>query len=123
MNNLEELRNLGIIIKRGGSNKTTCPKCSHNRKNKKDPCLSVDIENGLYHCHHCGWNGNVKFKKKKEYLIPSKINTNLNERIVSWFNNRGISESTLLHFKIGESIEYIPQLKVKRRVINYNFIT
>jgi twinkle protein len=121
MNNLEELRNLGIIIKSGGSNKTTCPKCSHNRKNKKDPCLSVDIENGLYHCHHCGWNGNVKFKKKKEYIIPTKINTNLNERIVSWFYNRGISESTLLHFKIGESIEYIPQLKVKRRVINFNY--
>ena len=121
MNNLEELRNLGIIIKSGGSNKTTCPKCSHNRKNKKDPCLSVDIENGLYHCHHCGWNGNVKFKKKKEYILPEKINTNLNERIITWFNNRGISESTLLHFKIGESIEYIPQLKVKRRVINFNY--
>ena len=121
MNNLEELRNLGIIIKSKGSNKTTCPKCSHNRKNKKDPCLSVDIKNGLYHCHHCGWNGNVKFKKKKEYIIPKKINTNLNERIVSWFYNRGISESTLLHFKIGESIEYIPQLKVKRRVINFNY--
>jgi twinkle protein len=121
MNNLEELRNLGIIIKSGGSNKTTCPKCSHNRKNKKDPCLSVDIENGLYHCHHCGWNGNIKFKKKKEYIIPTKINTNLNERIVSWFYNRGISESTLMHFKIGESIEYIPQLKVKRRVINFNY--
>lgn len=120
MNYIEELKNLGINIKRS-SNKTTCPKCSHTRKNKKDPCLSVDIENGLYHCHHCGWNGNVKFKKKKEFVIPEKINTNLNARIISWFKNRGISESTLLHFKIGESIEYIPQLKVKRRVINFNY--
>ena len=51
MNYIEELKNLGINIKRS-SNKTTCPKCSHTRKNKKDPCLSVDIENGLYHCHH-----------------------------------------------------------------------
>ena len=120
MNYIEELKNLGINIKRS-SNKTTCPKCSHTRKNKKDPCLSVDIENGLYHCHHCGWNGNVKFKKKKEFIIPEKINTNLNSRIISWFKNRGISEATLLHFKIGESIEYIPQLKVKRRVINFNY--
>ena len=122
MTNLEKLRDLGINIKRNsGGEKTTCPKCSHTRKNKKDPCLSVDIDNGLYHCHHCGWNGNIIFKKKIEYVLPPKINTNLNDRIITWFRNRGISEPTLVHFKIGESVEYIPQLQSKRRVINFNY--
>ena len=122
MNHLQELKDIGINIrKQSGSTKTICPKCSHTRKNKKDPCLAVDIDQGLYHCHHCGWNGNVKFKKKKEYTIPLKINTNLNERIITWFCNRGITEPTLAHFKIGETLEYIPQLNLKRRCINFNY--
>ncbi len=63
----EKLQDLGIELKRSsGYVKTTCPKCSHQRKKKSDQCLAVDIDQGLYNCHHCGWSGNVKFEKKKE---------------------------------------------------------
>ena len=37
--------------------KTVCPKCSHARKHKDDPCLSVRIDDsgvGL-RCHNCGY--------------------------------------------------------------------
>lgn len=119
MNYLKELENLGIKARRSG--KTLCPKCSHNRKNKKDLCLSVNLEDGLYNCHNCGWNGNVKFKPKVEYILPPKININLTERIISWFNKRGITEPTLAHYKIGESLEFMPQVQAKRRVINFNY--
>ena len=120
MNYVSELQDLGINIK-GKATKTLCPKCSHTRRNKKDLCLSVDIDEGLYNCHHCGWQGNVKFKKKVEYVLPPKINVNLNERVISWFKNRGITEATLAHYKIGESVEFIPQAQSKRRCINFNY--
>ena len=53
---------LGIEIKSNVNNqKLRCPKCSETRKNKQDRCLSINLEQGLYNCHHCGWGGNVKF--------------------------------------------------------------
>ncbi len=122
MNHITEFQNLGIILKRQHGNvKTKCPKCSHTRKNKRDLCLSVNIDNGLYNCHNCGWNGNVKFKKKKEFNIPEKINLNITDRIIKWFKKRAISESTISHYKIGESFEYIPQVQAKRKCINFNY--
>ena len=122
MNHRQELLELGIPITRGsGQQKTKCPKCSHNRKKKSDDCLSVNIDEGLYNCHHCGWGGNVKFKKKVEFVLPPKTNINLNEKVVKWFRSRGITEPTLSHWKIGESLEYMPQVKAKRRCINFNY--
>jgi twinkle protein len=122
MNHITEFQNLGIILKRQHGNvKTKCPKCSHTRKNKRDLCLSVNIDDGLYNCHNCGWNGNVKFKKKKEFIIPEKINLNITDRVRKWFKKRAISESTISHYKIGESFEYIPQVQAKRKCINFNY--
>lgn len=54
----EILRELKIDWK-GNPNrnfKTTCPQCSHNRKHKDDPCLSVRVDDsgvGI-RCHNCG---------------------------------------------------------------------
>ncbi len=118
----EKLEELGILLKRSsGYVKTKCPKCSHNRKNKSDNCLSVDIDKGVYNCHHCGWSGNVKFEKKKEYIKPPKIAAEVNDRVIEWFSSRGISEPTVSHWKIGESLEYMPQVQKKRRCINFNY--
>jgi twinkle protein len=118
----EKLEELGILLKRSsGYVKTKCPKCSHNRKNKSDNCLSVDIDKGVYNCHHCGWSGNVKFEKKKEYIKPPKIAAEVNDRVIEWFSSRGISEPTVSYWKIGESLEYMPQVQKKRRCINFNY--
>ena len=74
---IERLKQIGIHTnKTTGNIKTKCPKCSHNRRNKTDLCLSVNLDEGLYNCHHCGWNGNVKFKPKVEYTLPPKANVN-----------------------------------------------
>jgi len=122
MSYLTELQGLGIQVKRtSGEVKTLCPKCSHTRKNKSDFCLSVNIDQGIYNCHNCGWAGNVKFKQKVEYVKPPKVNAELNSRIIDWFGKRGITEPTLVHYKIGESVEYIPQVQKKRRTINFNY--
>jgi len=122
MNHYNDLIDLGIQLKKSyGSIKTTCPKCSHNRRNKKDQCLSVNIDDGLYNCHNCGWSGNVKFKPKKKFITPLKVNCDLTERVKKWFEKRSITEPTLNHWKIGESLEYMPQVQAKRRCINFNY--
>ena len=117
-----EFLNIGIIP-RGNAieQKVICPKCSHTRKNKKDPCLSLNLEKGVYNCHNCGWSGNVKFKEKKEFVKPPEAKIELSDRTISWFNKRGISEATLSHWKVGESIEYFPQVQKKRKAINFNY--
>ena len=123
MSYYNELSNLGITIKkRNGQFKTICPKCSNDRRNKKERCLSVDVDKGLYNCHHCGWSGSAsKFSTRIDYALPHRESTGINERVLKWFDARGISESTLLHWKIGESLEYMPQVNKKRRVINFNY--
>ena len=104
-----------------GKIKTQCPKCSQTRKNKRDKCLSVDLDQGLFNCHNCGWAGTTKFEKKKEFIRPQTIKVNLTDRVVNWFATRGITEPTLIHWKIGESLEYIPQVGKKRRAVNFNY--
>ena len=56
----DKLRELNIQYNRGhGSYRTTCPECSHTRRNKTQPCLSVTIDEAgaVWNCHHCSYNG------------------------------------------------------------------
>ena len=49
---------VGIYLRNtSGQEKTKCPECSPNRRKKADPCLSVNIDEGIWNCHHCGWKG------------------------------------------------------------------
>jgi|TARA_B100000315_G_scaffold148555_1_gene137410 hypothetical protein len=51
---------LGIPARCGsGEEKTLCPRCSHQRKKSAEPCLAVNHDEGIYYCHHCGWNGSL----------------------------------------------------------------
>lgn len=119
---INDFINIGIIPK-GNSieQKLLCPKCSHTRKNKKDPCLSINLDKGVYNCHNCGWSGNVKFKPKKDFIKPVKAKTTLSEKTLNYFNTRKISQATLAHWKVGESIEFFPQIQKKRKAINFNY--
>ena len=113
--------NIDVGNKSTGKIKTQCPECSATRKNKRDKCLSVDLDQGLFNCHNCGFSGTTKFQKKPEYVKPEKIKVNLTSRVVEWFNKRGITEPTLVHWKIGESLQFFPQVGKKRRAINFNY--
>lgn len=126
----EKLSNLGIKLRRrSGAEKTTCPQCSEGRRNKKDPCLSVNITEGTYCCHNCGWKGNVRFTDKKQdakvYERPSREmweNQKLNERIVGYSKTRGISESTLKKFMVYGREEWMPQTNKKERCVCFPYI-
>lgn len=61
-----------------GHVKTPCPQCSHTRRHPKDACLSVNVDEGVWKCHHCGWSGHLGFdgsaayaRPRREYVAPS----------------------------------------------------
>jgi twinkle protein len=119
---IEDFIAIGIEPKSNSKQqKLKCPKCQHTRKNKQDRPLAINLELGLYNCHHCGWSGNVKLKEKKAYVLPQKTETDLSERTISYFNKRGITEATLSNWKVSESTEYFPQIDKKRKAINFNY--
>lgn len=126
----EQLVKLGIKIRRrSGQEKTICPQCSDSRRNKKDPCLSVNVTEGTYNCHHCGWKGNVRaFERKeasKKYFRPDKSlleNIKLNEKIISYSKSRGVSHETLNKFFIHGKEEWMPATQKKERCIVFPYI-
>ena len=95
-----------------GQEKTKCPQCSHQRKKGSDPCLSVNIDDGIWKCHHCGWKGGLKDKKRDTYVPtpivkPEEPKTDLPDSVVEWFTGRGISLNTIISEGIGYNNRWI----------------
>tara|TARA_R110000851_G_scaffold44178_3_gene108762 strand:- start:1419 stop:3110 length:1692 start_codon:yes stop_codon:yes gene_type:complete len=117
----------GIIVKRtSGQVKTKCPKCSQDRKKKSDPCLSVNIDTGVWNCHNCGWTGGLKkydFMKEISYIKPrlKPVVSKYSDGMIKYFKERGIGEKTLLSNKVGEGLEYMPQVGSERNTIQFNY--
>jgi len=57
--NTKTFEDYGIQVSGTGEQDTLCPECSHTRKKKNDRCLSINVESGTWHCHHCGWSGGL----------------------------------------------------------------
>ena len=117
----------GITIKRSnGQTKTKCPKCSHERKKKSDPCLSVNVDEGIWNCHNCGWKGSLNknnYMKEDVFVKPRVIErvSKYSDSMLNYFKNRGISEKTLLKNKVSEGKEYMPQTQSERNTIQFNY--
>ena len=117
----------GIYIKKSsGQVKTKCPKCSHERKKKSEPCLSVNIDEGVWNCHNCGWTGGLKksnYMEKVFYVKPKPIPkvSKYSDGMIKFFKTRGISEKTLLKNNVTEGIEYMPQVSGERNTIQFNY--
>ena len=101
-----------------GQNKTICPQCSPQRKNKSDPCLSINIDHdgAQWRCHHCDWEGNVwrnkmsspfkqKTKKKSPPAVP-KLQAP-SDGVISWFAQRKISQQTVELAGVESGTAYI----------------
>lgn len=108
--------------------RSTCPLCSSDRKpaNQKQKCLMMDWETGLGTCQHCGEVIQLHtYKKKqseKEYKRPEwKNNTNLSDKVVSWFENRKISQFTLRRLKVSNGPEWMPQTQKDESTIQFNY--
>lgn len=104
---------------------TICPKCSHDRKKKTIRCLGVNLDKKIWHCNHCGWKGHLRDKEKKIYIKPPQPihtnNTPLSDKILKWFNDRGITQRTLIEMKITEGISWMPQTSKEENTIQFNY--
>ena len=104
---------VGIYLRNtSGQEKTKCPECSPNRRKKADPCLSVNIDEGIWKCHHCGWKGSLN-KKNDTYIPPPPIvkpeppKTDIPDKVYQWFGDRGISKPVVDDAKIGYENRWI----------------
>lgn len=116
--NADKLVKLGIDLRNkwSGEVKTTCPKCAHQRKKKNDPSLGVNIDDGVWKCHHCNWSGSVN-----QYVRPELRSSVKTEGIFSYFTKRGIKSETVTHFKVSEGAEWMPQDQKEHKVICFNY--
>jgi twinkle protein len=114
---------------RSGNKTTTCPVCSHNRKKKKDRCLSVSFTQGKAYCHHCGAvsfeDENKQAYTPKQYELPPqewRNYTALSDKLVKWVEEtRKIKQATLMQFGVTEEKQYIPQVGKEQNCIVFNY--
>ena len=114
----------GIIVPDGtnGQIKTSCPECQHQRKNHpNDKPLSVNVDEGTFKCHHCGWSGkasndnwhnNGKLPKtEKIYRKPENVRIveSLPDLVTAWFWSRKITLDVIKRNKITHGQFWFPQ--------------
>lgn len=112
-----------------GEMKTVCPQCSHTRKKTRYPCLNVNLDEGLYHCWHCGWSGSLKAGEwerplvTRSYVKPTYTpkNEQPEDEVVDWFKVRGISADVLQRNRIGKGSAYFPQVEEERGCILFPY--
>jgi twinkle protein len=121
----------GIEVRHtSGEEDTTCPQCSDSRKNKRARCLSVNIDKGVWTCHHCGWSGGlgtgeqtrpviVKAFRKPQYR-PEEITPT--EQAYLWFAARGITREVLKRNCVGVCSAYFPQLEDRASAVTFPYL-
>lgn len=112
-----------------GQYRALCPKCSDSRKKKNIRCLSVNVDEGVWNCKHCGWSGNLQdgfiapvVKRREE--TPSRIVDETKELFpwaIEMFKQRGISLKTLQDNGIYGSVQYLPDLDAEAEVISFPY--
>jgi twinkle protein len=111
-----------------GNVRVLCPMCSASRKKHHDKCLSVDVEDGVWNCFHCDWKGrlktnNMEYKPAKTYARPKSYTppSTLSEKVIKYFQVRGISEKTLTENKIGYGKEWMPNVEKEVGCIQFPY--
>lgn len=120
-----------IVVKGNphGVKKTTCPVCSESRRDKKDPCLYVNYNDGVAKCFNCealSFKDSVKPEtQRKTYKLPEQTwenHTSLSDGLVKWCSDtRHIPQRTLIEAKITEEQFYMPQRKKQVNCMVFNY--
>jgi len=112
---------------RSGSIKTLCPECSHLRKKKTDPCLSVDLDKGAWFCHNCSWAGGLGQEQAHRHVNsaqgnPVEIATQpLTPEGLDWLQNRRIDPDTADAFNLKTAMYWFPKLGRKGEAVAIPF--
>jgi twinkle protein len=81
-----------------GEHRLICPKCSHDRRKQHERCLAVNADKKTWICFHCGWTGSLSAEtkdKEQKHERPKHVHIDLNEQLLQYMLDRGISRETL----------------------------
>lgn len=113
-----------------------CPRCSHTRKNHRDPCLSVTVldDRLVYFCWHCQLSGRIPLKEDNKFqqraTMPSPIinpsmtdppGNPLSDRTLGWLANRGIPSSLAAKFGLVEGEHFFPRENKTSKAIGFPY--
>jgi twinkle protein len=128
--NIQNKHEYIIEVKRNGENAMPCPECSKDRKKTNAKPFSWDADKGIGNCLHCG----AKFGRKLEgpyvksvaaqqsYVRPMWRNiTELEDDVLKFFTDRGISQRTVIKAKITQGRTFFPQLEKEAKTIEFNY--
>jgi twinkle protein len=117
-----------------GNHKLPCPRCSHTRRKRADPCLSLTInrDQAIWKCHHCQWSGAVTEREDERWtrpqrcrpaapVKPAKSPDQATATVLNWFVLRGISEATVRRNRVGAARNYIPALAAEADCIAFPY--
>lgn len=105
---------------RSGEIDVPCPECSGRRKKSREKCLSVNLETGIFYCHHCSWSGSLGINGDRlSWTAPPKVyerpppppamTNGLPDQVVAWFASRGIDPEVVARARITAGPEFCPQ--------------
>lgn len=109
---IDEFTKLGINVKGNRrQQKVECPNCVKiGKTNIKDTCMSIDLSEGLYNCHKCGFSGKVftndyrPLEVMKVYKKPLKTNmTKLSDKGLKYLESRGINQEVIIANKLASA--------------------
>jgi twinkle protein len=118
---LKSWADLGIDIRGAtvGEVDTTCPQCSPTRKKKHARCLSVNLDKGVFSCHHCGFTGGLREParnaevawRKPAYRRPDAPVAVLNNPTRQLLIDRGVTPEVIDRNRIQTVRVYMPQVE------------
>lgn len=131
-NQPKTLEDYGINVpsNRGGDVYVTCPQCSKDRRKKNAKCLSVNVDKGVWICHHCGWTGGIDdgarrgladHWRKPDYRRPAPVVEKSSDKMMGWFAKRGIPEDVVRRNGIVTTTIYMPQVEEEVSAIAFPF--
>lgn len=118
----------GITIPHGatGDIHVQCPTCTPTRRKQNTRDLSVNVEKGVWLCHHCSWTGTLGSDTprtiRKAFSAPRAVDTAPPaNKALSWLQTRGITQAVIERNRIETASVYVPQLSKEATAICFPY--
>lgn len=121
-----KFRKIGIEVPDGSPDeiRTTCPQCSHKRKNKTEKVLQVWVKDGNAYCHHCKWSPTIKgtyANAQVKIKVDSYVYAPLLPNMRDWFAGRGISPETLETYGVTWNVKFFTDIDATANCIQFPY--